>query len=496
MIPRVFGRMLTRGSTRGRAGVASMLLALLAAISAVAWRTGRSADWPSAVAREGPFADTLVESGTIEAARVMVYSAPVGSGPSKIVELAPEGVPVRAGDLLVRFDDTAIRQALDRERAALQLARAEAERAAQELTLEELRGREETDTASQQVARAEAALASEVQGTGPLEVARAEAAAAEAARQVAEAARRYDDIKPLLSEGFVTRAEVERAEQAWRRAQEQQRLADLALAALTRYERPAALAQSEATVASARDALARARQGAAARLAERRAAAGIARSRIAESAARVAALEVQLARTTIRAGGSGLVVFRELYFGSDRRKPQVGDEVWPNQPLVVLPDSSQPIVETRVREVDLHRASSARRVAVTVDAYPEVRLEGAIAFIGALAQDDPARAGTKYFPVTVQLQTTDPRLRTGMTARIEIQVAALARAIVIPIEAVFEDEAGSYVVVASHGRPVRRPIAIAARNDSEAAIGAGIAVGERVLLVDPLAAGRTGDRHP
>jgi len=38
----------------------------------------------------------------------------------------------------------------------------------------------------------------------------------------------------------------------------------------------------------------------------------------------------------------------------------VGDEVWPNQPLIALPDTSQLTVDTKVREVDLHRLSGSR----------------------------------------------------------------------------------------------------------------------------------------
>jgi hypothetical protein len=82
-------------------------------------------------------------------------------------------------------------------------------------------------------------------------------------------------------------------------------------------------------------------------------------------------------------------------------------------------------VETHVREIDLHKVDARQQVQVRVDAYPELRLSGSVVLIGALAQSDAALAGAKLFPVTVALSTADARLRPGMTARVEIEVASL-----------------------------------------------------------------------
>jgi len=85
-------------------------------------------------------------------------------------------------------------------------------------------------------------------------------------------------------------------------------------------------------------------------LAQRRAAIGLAESHVAEIGRAHRHPQDHVAHATIRADVPGLVVYRDLYFGSDRRKPQVGDEVWPNQPLIALPDTSQLTVDTKVRE--------------------------------------------------------------------------------------------------------------------------------------------------
>src|SRR5262249_10629494 len=162
--------------------------------------------------------------------------------------------------------------------------------------------------------------------------------------------------------------------------------------------------------------------------AQRRAIVALAETRASEARARLAHALDLVDRTTVRSETAGLVVYRELFFGADKRKPQPGDEVWPNQPLVAVPDPAQLVIETRVREVDLHKISTSQPVTVRVDAYPDLRLPAAVSSIGALALEDPARAGKRFFPVTITLLNADDRLRTGMTSRVDIETTSLPHA--------------------------------------------------------------------
>ncbi|MCC6990665.1 MAG: efflux RND transporter periplasmic adaptor subunit [Acidobacteria bacterium] len=429
--------------------------------------------------------ERLAETGTLTAARMRLYSASALGAPAKIVELVPEGTQVAPGDVLVRFDATQLELMRDKDEAALRFADADLVRAREDLRIEQLRVEGEGEAARQDLTFAEQDLANELDGRGRLQVAEAEAAAAEAGREVDRARRSLADIAPMLAEGFATRAEVERAEQALRRADETHRIAALKLESLTRFERPASIEKSRAGVQAARQGAVRLADSSAARLTQRRAAAAMAESRLEEIRVRLRTLGDQLSRTTIRADGPGLVVYRELFFGSDKRKPQVGDEVWPNQPLMALPDSSELLVETRVREADLHRVSASQRVFVRVEAYPDVRLPAEVALVGALASVDDTRAGTKFFPITIRLQEVDPRLRSGMTARVEIEVASLHAALVVPTGAVFETDADTVCYVLRRGRPEVQVVSVQAENAEFAAIRDGLRVGDVVLLADP-----------
>jgi multidrug resistance efflux pump len=383
------------------------------------------------VVARAPFVESIVETGTVTAARMMLYGAPVGSVPAKIIELAPEGAEVETGDILVRLDTAPLEEMRAREMAAL--ARAEAE----------VRAAREERHASAAAER--------------LQVMEAEAALAEADREVARARTAVDDLRPMLVQGFITRAELERASQALTRAGDQHRLAAarLELRAFAQGGSPAAGRSGRVDATE---------------------------SQVRELRSRLETLGAQIALSTIRAQRPGLLVYRELFYGTERRKPQVGDDALPNQPLVSVPDSSEFTVQTRVRETDVHRVAGSQRVTIRVDAYPDLRLPGHLDVIGALAQEDGSAAGTKFFPVTVRFDTADPRLRPGMTAQVEIETGAIPSALVVPLEALLHDDLGPHCLVVSAGRAERRNVVVWARNDTHAALKSGLNVGDRLRV--------------
>ena len=481
---RTFGRRLGPLGRR-EAGVATAgVLALALLTAGVGWMRSVPT-WPTAIVRSEAFSEMLVEAGTITTQQMTLYASTLPAGQSKILELAPEGTLVREGDLLVRLDASQFEQARERDRAELRRAEAELTRATGEARLDLLRAQDEFDAARHQVANAERTLANQLDGAGQVAVIEADAVLAEATRELERAQKNVDDLRPLLAEKFITTAEFERAEQALSRATEQRKLAGARREALVRYERPAATSRAQADVSLARESLNRYVESTVSRASQREAALSSARGRVDELRARIDMLSDQIERSTIRAQGSGLVVYREVFVGDERRKPQIGDEAFPGQPIIALPDTSQLLVETRIREIDLHKIAASRRVRVRVEAYPGLALSGSVTLVGALAQTDASRAGTKFFPVTVKLTSGDPRLRTGMTARVEIEVAAMKSALVVPAQAVFDEDGRPYVVVFRGGRPERQNVHVAAVNESAAAIDSGVAEGDTVLLVDP-----------
>ena len=266
-------------------------------------------------------------------------------------------------------------------------------------------------------------------------------------------------MKPLLAENFITRTEFERAEQSLRRADNRNAARRGPPRSLVRFERPAATSRAASRgELRARRAERRARPT---RSRHARPSVGLHCSPGAASKNCVAASPSSTTRShgaTVRARGPGLVVYRDLFFGTDRRKPQVGDEVFPNQSLIALPDASQLVVDTRVREIDLHKLTTSQRRGGS-----RRRVSGSSAAGIDLGR---RRAGTgRYLTRRHEVLSGDHQAgRRGRSAAHRHDCARRDRRLVDPVgaswfrlHAVFDDNGAPYLVVLRDGRPERRP---------------------------------------
>ena len=443
--------------------------------------------------REGPFEVSIVEGGVLQALKSVTYASQIQSNQAKVIAIVPEGKMVQKGDLLILFDQAPFEEEIRRSQAALAQAQAELRKAQEDSKLQAIQNQEEIGAGRQKLERSDLELKDAQEGKGQLKEQEAVAAVAAAEREVQKAKTALEDLKPLLSEGFITRQELERAEQALAKAAEDLELAKRRRDSLLRFTRPLELAQAKSEAALSKESLKQLEASAAYRLEQKRAVIAGAESRIQETSSKLALAQQQLARTEVRADVPGIVVYRDVFFGSEQRKPQVGDQVWANQPLLILPDISKMVVETKIRETDIHKVEKNQKVKIRVQAYPEMALGGKVTLVGSLAQEERERRGSKFFGVTILVNESDQRLRPGMTARVEIQVEERARAAFVPLDAVFERE-GQDVCYVHERRGFRaRPVVLGPSNQDFVVVEKGLRRGERVALRDPLApAGEPG----
>jgi HlyD family secretion protein len=435
--------------------------------------------------REGPFVVAIVENGTLQALRSVTYASTIQSNQAKIVALCPEGKLVQKKDLLILFDSAPFEEEIRKSQATLAQAEADLEKARQDVKLQAIQNQEELASARQKVERSDLELKDVSEGKGRLKEEEIVAAVANAERELSKARSAHEDLKPLLAEGFITKVELDRAEQAVAKAQEELSLANRRRDSLLNYGRPLELSQARSDALLTKESLRQLESAASFRVEQKKAAVASAESRIQEAGAKLALAQQQLARTEVRADVPGIVVYRNVFFGSEQRKPQVGDQVWANQPLLILPDISKMVVETTVRETDIHKVEQNQKVSVRVEAYPALRLTGKVTLVGTLAQEEKERRGAKFFGVTVEVNESDPRLRPGMSARVEIQVEERSKALFVPLEAVFERDGRHVCYVAAGRRAREREVALGPSNQDHVVIEKGLRAGERVCLRDP-----------
>ena len=125
------------------------------------------------------------------------------------------------------------------------------------------------------------------------------------------------------------------------------------------------------------------------------------------------ALEVQMAKFTLKAPLAGLVLERPVH---------VGEVALPGAPLLTIADLNNVTLTLYVPESDLGRIRLGEPVSVTVDAYPHRVFVGTITTIAGEAEFTPKNVQTReervtmVFAVKVKLPNSDRALKPGMPA--------------------------------------------------------------------------------
>ena len=132
-------------------------------------------------------------------------------------------------------------------------------------------------------------------------------------------------------------------------------------------------------------------------------------------------LENQLDNLNLKAPTDGIVTYADHIF--EPRKVQVGDVVWSGFPVINLPDLTELEVLAKVNEVDGPRLSIGQDAQISLDSYPDIKINGKIKEISQTA----AKAGTsrsdttKIFKVVVSLEKTlTDIMKPGMSAQVAI----------------------------------------------------------------------------
>ena len=248
-------------------------------------------------------------------------------------------------------------------------------------------------------------------GDGPLEIARLESVVLKA-KQEYEAKKGYiKDLKVLKKRGYANPTEID---QARNKTEEGKQVYDTAKRQYESYRDhvlPSLIKKARAHVAKARMDLEQTKKGVGFQIGKALAALRQAKEGLKNSKTLLRIAEADLERTVIRAPIPGMVVIRKEFRGKEQRKPRVGDVVWQKQAIIYLPDLSKMVVETLIREIDLHKVAIGKLVAVYVDAFPDLRLSGNVESIGVLAESrKEVNSAEKYFQVVISVSEEEERL--------------------------------------------------------------------------------------
>lgn len=194
-------------------------------------------------------------------------------------------------------------------------------------------------------------------------------------------------------------------------------------------------------------------------------------------------IKERLDQLTIRAPRKGLATRAKSHMTGTKLK--VGDNVWNNVPIIVMPEMDEVKIKIMAPEQDYKLINIGDSVQYTFDAMPDNIAWGKIKQRSPVGQPINRESKVKLFEIeaTVDSMITIPD--PGFTANCQIWLKQITDTIVIPQIAVFEDDSIRVVYVKKNNKFEKRQVLTGLSSPKEAIITKGLLRGEVVSLTKP-----------
>ena len=195
-------------------------------------------------------------------------------------------------------------------------------------------------------------------------------------------------------------------------------------------------------------------------------------AQVEEAQAAVASIEAKLQNSEIIAPQSGTVTQFDA---------KVGQIAAPDTPLVSIISGSQFEVDAEVPETDIGKVAIGNAVSMTLDAFSGETFTGTVFYI------DPAETilqGVVDYKVKVSFDKPDTRLKSGLTANLDIETKSKDSVLILPQYAILQNDSGTFVETLVSGKVVDDPVTLGIEDaKGNVEVASGVTVGEQVLNI-------------
>ncbi len=152
-----------------------------------------------------------------------------------------------------------------------------------------------------------------------------------------------------------------------------------------------------------------------------------------QAAAGVAAAKANLQGTEIVAPISGTITQQDA---------KIGQLASPGTPLVSIISNNGFEVDAGVSETDVGKLAVGNKVTMTLDAFPGETFAGSVFYIA------PAQTNTNgviTYLIKISFDKADPRLKSGLTANVDVETKEDDNALILPQYAILQNDSGTFV---------------------------------------------------
>ncbi len=178
--------------------------------------------------------------------------------------------------------------------------------------------------------------------------------------------------------------------------------------------------------------------------------------------------EVELERTRVRAPFEGVVGARLV---------SPGERVRRSTRLVRIDAIDRLQLVFAVPEIGVPFVREGMPVKITVKPFPEIRFDGEVFFVSPTLD-----ATTRRLSLKAWVPNPGRKLKPGLFANLEVQLAERENALVVPDSAVLVDQGGSFVWrIGSDGKASRVPVELGLRKAARVEIRSGLDAGDQIV---------------
>ncbi|MGA2501382.1 MAG: hypothetical protein ABSH20_26885, partial [Tepidisphaeraceae bacterium] len=429
----------------------------------------------------------IVKDGELQAVEYVDIKSEVETV-TQVLDVIPEGTVVKKGDTLAILDSSQLqlrKEDLDdlvtKARSALQISKEMKE-------IQDSQNAANKEAADVALELAKIELEQYEKGLYPQLVENCKTALEMAKITLKNRQEDLDQTKELYGKGFVTAADVKKAELDVTTAANDVAKADTALKVLEKYQNAMDTARLRSAVAQAKEkAIHTVRENESLML-QRVVDLQEKEITLRDLLKRTTKLQDQINACTIKAPEDALVIYASTV-DREREPLQDGTSVRQSQWLFRLPDVRRMKAVVLLSESLKVRIDEARQHRAIVNIVGVPRSIGATLTKISVLPDNRLRWSNpdrRDYPCDVVLDETPPGLKPGTKVeRCEIFVDRIDHALAVPLAAVYSVASDSYVFVRTGDTVKERKVSLGVSNESHVQVLSGIQQGEQVLLLQP-----------
>lgn len=437
----------------------------------------------------GSFGVTVPTSGEL-AAKEKINIHNLLESNAVIIELVDEGALVSEGDVLFKLNDDDIRNTIRQSELNVTEAINSLDTARSNLVVAEKQ--RDSDLATKKLAIDLAELALSAWREGEVVAKRQQLLLAEqtAEKDYSRLSKKYESSLSLYEQKFLSKDELDRDEIAVLNSEATLKKAKLDKVVYENYTHQQQKQKKNSDLQQAIDELDRDNDRHASKISNFVSTVGAKENQLESQKSKLEITNSQLESCVVLAPAKGMVIYATSM--GDRREEgeplKIGKKLWRNELVMTIPDTSNMIACVRVNEALSGLVSDGQKASITCDAYPDTVFDGEVLSVGVLAEGggwrDPNRRD-----YTVEIKISNPSdiaLKPSMRCSAEIYVEEVEDVLFLPVHAIRRTGGAVWVWVQDGGGFSQRVVELGRFSESYAEINTGVALGEFVLLREPL----------